>query len=66
MRRDYDVYFFYLSVWFFFGGGGWGRLFLAFRPYYTEYSCPWRGLSFTFKWFCPLSRPLRLNVKGKH
>ena len=70
MRRDCDVYFFFF-FFFFGGGGGGGRrglyfLFLAFRPYYTDYSCPRRGLSFTFKWSCRLSRSLRLNFKGKH
>ena len=63
MRRDYDVY----CLFIFWGRRGWVFfMFLAFRPYHTEYSCPRRGLSFTFKWFCPLSRSLRLNFKGKH
>ena len=67
MRRDYDGFFFY---W---GGGGEGVggegcffCFWLFVPYYTNYSCPRRGLSFTFKWSCRLRRSLRQNFKGKH
>ena len=71
MRRDYYVFFFFVFCFFlfcfFFGGGGVVFFcFWLFVPYYTDYSCPRRGLSFTFKWSCPLSRSLRLNFKGKH